>query len=355
MFKKHLIALSAVVGLGLAASVQAETLPDTRWYAAPFASFINTGGDRGANDGWGGGLGLGKIINEHFNVELRGFYQGYDHYVNRSNGLTGNWDVTGGNVDLQYYLFRDKFSPYAVAGLGAINTSVRGDSGVGFIGEAGAGFTYELLDNLLLRSDVRYRYNNNFGANLRSGGTNEFHDLVVNMGFVIPFGPKPTSVVEAKQEFTPPPKVADCSTKDSDHDGVSDCSDKCPGTISGSKVDFYGCPIRIELKGVHFKYNSAELTENAQTILDGVAASLIAYPQDKAIEVQGHTSSEGSDAYNLKLSQRRSQSVVSYLKQKGVNDKLYAKGYGERDPVADNSTEEGRSQNRRVELVWISE
>jgi len=68
--------------------------------------------------------------------------------------------------------------------------------------------------------------------------------------------------------------------------------------------------------------------------------------------VHGHTSSEGSDSHNLKLSQRRSQSVVSYLKQKGVTNKLTARGYGEKLPVADNSTQEGRELNRRVELVW---
>lgn len=55
----------------------------------------------------------------------------------------------------------------------------------------------------------------------------------------------------------------------------------------------------------------------------------------------------------LHLSQRRSQSVADYLSQKGVTNRLTARGYGEDQPVADNNTEEGRMQNRRVELVWI--
>jgi len=106
------------------------------------------------------------------------------------------------------------------------------------------------------------------------------------------------------------------------------------------------------LKGVNFKVDSAVLTPNAKSILDGVAQNLINFPQKNDIEVHGHTSSEGSDSHNLKLSQRRSQSVVSYLKQKGVTNKLTARGYGEKLPVADNSTQEGRELNRRVELVW---
>ena len=69
--------------------------------------------------------------------------------------------------------------------------------------------------------------------------------------------------------------------------------------------------------------------------------------------MQGHTSSEGSDSYNLKLSQKRANSVVQFLESKGVSNRLSAKGFGEAKPVADNRTEIGRSENRRVELIWI--
>jgi len=203
-----------------------------------------------------------------------------------------------------------------------------------------------------VRSDVRYRYNNNFNQTF-GRNTDEFHDMVVNVGVVVPFGPKP--VAEAKLEIPAPTPVAapDCSTLDDDHDGVNNCSDQCPSTLAGSKVDFQGCPVSLELKGVNFKVDSAELTENAKYILDTVADNLVNYPEKDDIEVRGHTSSEGSSAHNLGLSQRRSQSVVDYLKMKGVTNRLIAKGYGEDYPIADNSTEEGRSMNRRVELIWM--
>ena len=55
------------------------------------------------------------------------------------------------------------------------------------------------------------------------------------------------------------------------------------------------------------------------------------------------------------MSERRSQSVADYLKERGVTNNLYAKGYGEDYPIADNSTEEGRQKNRRVELIWMGE
>lgn len=352
MCKKNLLAMASLAALVTMSAAQAEEPQDDRWYVAPFGTFIKSGGDRGAKDGWGGGMGFGKMLNEYFNIELRGFYQGFSGYNNANTGqTTGRWDLTGGSADLQYYFFRDTFSPYVVAGIGGMNTSVPGDSAASITGEGGVGFTYELHDNFLLRSDVRYRYNNNFNANLRPG-TEEYHDMTVNVGFVIPFGEKPkAAVTQAKLE--PEPAAPDCSTMDSDGDGVNDCLDKCPGTISGSQVDAQGCPIRIELKGVNFKYDSAELTENAKYILDGVAAKLAAYPQDKEIEVQGHASSEGAYQYNVRLSQRRSQSVVDYLRAKGVTDRMHAKGYGPDRPIADNATEAGRIQNRRVELVWM--
>ncbi|MEQ1622201.1 MAG: OmpA family protein [Methylococcales bacterium] len=351
MIKKHLLAL-AVAGVGIIPLVaHAGDYKDDRWYVAPFGSYVKPGGDRDAKDGWGGGLGIGKVINEHFNVELRGFYQG----LSTDGGRNGRWDLTGGTAEAQYFIYRDKFSPYTVLGLGAMNSSTNGDSGTGFIGEAGAGFTYELCDNFLLRSDVRYRYNNNFNAKLQPG-TDEFHDLVVNVGFVVPFGAKHNAAPKLDIPVAATPAAVapapSCSTLDSDNDGVNDCDDACAGTIAGAKVDVHGCPISLQLKGVNFKVDSAVLTPSAKTILDRVAQDLINFPQKNDIEVHGHTSSEASDAHNLKLSQRRSQSVANYLKQKGVTNKLFAKGYGEKQPIADNSTEQGRELNRRVELVW---
>lgn len=347
MLNKHLLVIASLSGVGFLPLAQAaDQYQDNRWYVAPFASFVKTGGDRNSSDGWGGGLGVGKIIDKHFNVELKGFYEGF-------GGTNGPWDLAGGTADAQYFFFRDKFSPYTVVGLGAMNTCASANCGVGFIGEAGAGFTYELHDNFLIRSDVRYRYNNNLNAHVQPG-TDEFHDMTVNVGFVIPFGDKPKSSAIAFPPITTA-QVADCSTLDSDADGVNNCLDKCPSTIQGGKVDANGCLISLVLKGVNFKYDSAELTPNAMTILNGVVQNLMSNPQTNDIEVQGHASSEGSDNYNLKLSQRRSQSVAEYLKIKGLPNKLIAKGYGETKPIADNSTEAGRSENRRVELIWIGE
>ncbi len=152
---------------------------------------------------------------------------------------------------------------------------------------------------------------------------------------------------------------------DSDGDGVTDDKDRCPDTPRGTQVDANGCPPpppppppaaipergqTLRLEGVNFEFNSATLTADSSATLDRVAESLIAHPEAQ-IEVDGHTDAKGKDSYNLSLSKKRAQSVADYLVGKGVNaSQLKVQGYGEKQPVASNDTEEGRAQNRRVEL-----
>lgn len=137
---------------------------------------------------------------------------------------------------------------------------------------------------------------------------------------------------------------------DSDGDGVADYMDKCPGTPSGAKVDSSGCLEQLVLRNVNFKLNSAELTAEAKQALAPIADALKGRPDIKALVVEGHTDSTGAEAYNLQLSELRAQSVANYFSDAGVNAKITSKGMGETSPVADNTTAEGRAQNRRVEL-----
>ena len=83
-----------------------------------------------------------------------------------------------------------------------------------------------------------------------------------------------------------------------------------------------------------------------------MARTLNAYPQT-TIDVVGHADSSGADAYNQSLSERRASSVAGYLTGPGrvLPDRIFVAGMGERQPIADNGTAEGRSQNRRVEIV----
>lgn len=102
--------------------------------------------------------------------------------------------------------------------------------------------------------------------------------------------------------------------------------------------------------GINFDYDSATIRNDSQEILDKLSTGLKA-SKASTITVVGYTSNEGSDSYNQNLSQLRAESVVKALVKRGINqDRIVAQGRGEKDPIADNTTEAGRSLNRRVEI-----
>ncbi len=154
-----------------------------------------------------------------------------------------------------------------------------------------------------------------------------------------------------------------CPDNDNDKDGILDKDDKCPyhaETVNGYK-DNDGCPDEkpreikqvFILKGISFKTASAELLEESYYVLDNIYKSLEAYPKTR-LEIRGHTDSMGSSTYNKGLSLKRAKSVMAYLVMKGISTtRLYAKGYGETKPIADNNSADGRSQNRRIEIIPI--
>jgi OOP family OmpA-OmpF porin len=152
--------------------------------------------------------------------------------------------------------------------------------------------------------------------------------------------------VDAKGCPIPPP------VQDSDHDGVPDDHDQCPNTPTGEKVMANGCSASqaLVLRNVHFSFGKATVRPDSKTVLNEVAKTIKESPGFK-IEIGGYTDNVGSNKANLKLSQARADAVRAYLVGQGVpSDTIVAKGYGEANPIADNKTEDGRAQNRRVEM-----
>lgn len=142
---------------------------------------------------------------------------------------------------------------------------------------------------------------------------------------------------------------------DSDNDGIVDSIDNCADTQPGTNVDIKGCKIPevVVLKGVTFESGSATLTQTSLIVLNDVAATLQRNPEIK-VEIAGYSDDRGSVAFNKRLSEKRAISVLDYLINQGVaSANLAAKGYGPADPIADNSTAEGRALNRRVEMHTI--
>lgn len=102
---------------------------------------------------------------------------------------------------------------------------------------------------------------------------------------------------------------------------------------------------------IYFEFGSSKIKEDSFPILDQVSNILVTNAGFEKLRVEGHTDNVGSDEFNAKLSQKRAQSVKAYLIQKGVAPKkIVAAGFGKSKPIATNTTEEGRAENRRVEF-----
>jgi OOP family OmpA-OmpF porin len=140
-----------------------------------------------------------------------------------------------------------------------------------------------------------------------------------------------------------------CESLDSDGDGVNDCNDRCPDTLKGAHVNQFGCWI-VDVK---FDNDKSHIKPQYYSELDS-AAQVISNNPGVTIEVQGHTSNTASAEYNQKLSERRATAVAKYLKKKvGDGATMIPRGYGLTTPIDTNDTEEGRANNRRVELKVI--
>jgi outer membrane protein OmpA-like peptidoglycan-associated protein len=126
--------------------------------------------------------------------------------------------------------------------------------------------------------------------------------------------------------------------------------------MAGTGVDVVrkGDNITLDMPGnVTFAFDSSDLNPQFNAVLDKVAGTLKEYDKT-VIEVAGHTDSTGDAGYNQKLSERRAGSVASYLSAQGVpRNRMVTVGAGENYPVASNDTEEGRAQNRRVEITIV--
>lgn len=139
---------------------------------------------------------------------------------------------------------------------------------------------------------------------------------------------------------------------DGDKDGIADSMDKCQQTPAGKAVNEFGClkgeTITMKLN-ILYPSGSSKLGDEAAPHLDKIATYLKSYP-DAKLELEGYADNTGSEKRNEKVSQARVDEVKNYLvKKEGVSDsQVVASGFGVNQSFGDNTTKEGRAENRRV-------
>jgi outer membrane protein OmpA-like peptidoglycan-associated protein len=123
-------------------------------------------------------------------------------------------------------------------------------------------------------------------------------------------------------------------------------------------------PPRVEVKKdrivinekIQFAIDKADILPVSHGLLNEVVSAIQSHAEIKKVGIHGHTDDDGDEKYNQGLSERRAKSVLDYFVQHGVESaRLQAKGFGESQPIADNTTVQGREQNRRVEFLILEQ
>jgi OOP family OmpA-OmpF porin len=354
MKRKTLILSLAAAGLALGAT-QATADADQPWHITGQVGGmkLDSARDTRDDDVWWS-VGFGRFFGNNFSLDLEydEFTGTFKDYAVVAPGATyDKWGLSNLGLMGRYHFGDGQLRPYLAAGFGSLSYRNVGAEGDALSGSAGFGLQGKIAKHWSARAQILWREAKE--ANPYGGSSKRYVDTIYSIGLSFDFGghePPP-----APQKAEPPPPPPPPPNPDLDGDGVPNERDKCPNTRPGAVVDLDGCEVEavIELEGVYFDFDKATIKPEGKVVLNE-AAALLQKHEKVIVEVAGHTDSIGTDAYNQGLSERRANAVKDYLTSKGVKaSRLTARGYGESRPVASNDTQEGRAENRRVELVVL--
>lgn len=324
------------------------------WYVTPQLGVFSPNYQRSLekND-WLYGVAFGRELNRYFNLELN--LDG-----TRLSGIrgVGPMHIYGTTLDALAILNRSgMFSPYLRLGAGFVHNVPSGQASnqTDFAADAGVGLYWNLWRSprgtraFALRPEIKVRWQN-------PGRSPDLQDYIADLGFQYSFGGSPSSSSAPALEPPPPPPAPPAPPKVAAPLARAPAPAPAPTPLPKPASSTFTLPTRgsVILKGVTFAFNSARLTASSRSILDQAAEGLKHHPLLK-VEIQGYTDSVGTVAYNLRLSQRRAESVRDFLIADGVAaGQLRARGYGPADPIASNRTAAGRALNRRVVMKVLS-
>jgi OOP family OmpA-OmpF porin len=337
--KKSLVSLAIAVSC-LGATV---ALADAgQFYIAPGLQKMNYDAEVGLDNDLGYVIGIGYDFTSRLSAE----FSVMD--LNPETKAKRELDQDLWKIDVLYGLDFDlgRFKPFVVSGLGNSNIDGENDS----IWDIGAGLRLPLNERWTWRTSIRNYY--------ALGRDFEDQDFGIDTTLVYRFGGSRKSMASSNE----PPREGIqevVAVADADRDGVPDANDLCSDTPRSYAVDKDGCPIAIEEVArvellVNFDFDRSEVKEQYLPEIESVARFMEQYP-DRVVELEGHTDSRGTDAYNLGLSQRRAEAVMAELVGRfGISpSRVSAKGFGESQPIGSNDSAQGRAENRRVITVVI--
>lgn len=286
-------------------------------------------------------------------------------------------------ADVLFWFTKTNWQPFGVIGLG-LYQNVMGDHGkdVDFQWHYGFGVRGFVARRLALRFEARHVMTD---TTVQARGLASNIEILVGLNVLAwrdePEPPKDRDkdgILDVDDLCPDTPGLKELQgCPDRDRDGITDAEDRCPDdqgpretkgcpdTDGDTLVDIddqcpkekgpvalKGCPPSFDgvLEGITFELNSAKIRPEAIPVLEAVAEQLTKFPKIR-VRIHGHTDDRNTDAYNLKLSQRRAASVRQWLIDHGIaGSRMEVKGFGESKHLTSNDTEEGRAKNRRIEF-----
>ncbi len=353
--KKNILRIAIAASLGfVACAAYAEEEFQGAWYAVPGVSYMSSDNDLKANDGGGAFIKLGKELSPSWDIQGG---VGYNQ-ANQDTGIagaSGHYKQTTLGLDALYMLSRDKFRPFVLAGLGVAHNnvdysvaSIQDKSHTSWLAGVGVGAQYLFTDSFGIQADVRQQWSRSSAKAVSQGFDSDgvVGNTLISLGGIFHFGaPAPMPVVAAPEPVAVPAPV------------VAADPEPLP-VVEACKPNFETITISAEKL---FGFDKYKLQDEAKPVLDEVAAKLIAHPEFELVIVAGHTDRIGSEAYNLKLSERRANAVKAYIVTKGIDSsRLKAVGKGKSEPVVECKGVKGKAAieclqpNRRV-VIYAQE
>ncbi len=342
---------------------------------------------------------------------------------NSTIGFDATYDlgvVVQPRIDINYVNIKDKQKWEGVSALwqGALSAQIQQDTSlfdlpIGLYGFAGVGYEYvkdgtDVFDSLpFMQAGVgaKFAINNNINfltefralqvIDSNNDSKDEDNEYTLFVGLNFPFTVQEKQPVKKIEREVPKPVVKPAPVVapvvpvviDTDHDGVPDDMDDCPGTVvtedidisergceikilkdddgdmvandvdqcpntpEGATVDSSGCAVLMNLH-INFKTNSTQIAPESMEKIKLFAKYLKEQPQGTIVTIIGHTDNVGNENWNKKLSYKRALSVRDAILKEGIDwHMVKASGRGSSEPIASNTTAEGRAQNRRIEAV----
>lgn len=291
------------------------------------------------------GVDLGAGVNLNENWALEAWYARTNSEFDNSST-----DVLVETLSLNAlrYLKEGETRPFFTAGVSHLMIDPEGAGSFSDnTFDLGLGVKHYFDNNTIIRGELIGRIFENSDDDFEVDPTIRF-----SIGYA--FGGKSSSPKKSKPAPVAAPVTAPAPPSDADNDGVIDANDQCPDTATTLKVDANGCPltlsetVTIDLN-IQFPNNSDEIQSAYLKEIENVASFMNQY-EGTAVEIRGYTDDRGAASYNQQLSEKRASAVAAKLVEEfGIaQNRVTFKGFGEENPIADNSTAEGRAENRRV-------